>query len=140
MATRRTQIIEALVTHLANNTSILEDNITRNYHVLDEVNDFPALTMIPQLETREHRGAGRKIATFNIQMRAYAHDGDGSEIINVTEDLGEEIDEAVDTFAASARTHEVEEARVTSFSTDEGLFAPYGIADLEIQIAYEVNV
>jgi vacuolar-type H+-ATPase subunit F/Vma7 len=140
MATRRTQIINALITHLASNTSILEDNISRNYHVLDEVNDFPALTMIPRTEVREHRGAGRKIATFNIQMRAYAHDGDGSEIINVTEDLGEEIDEAVDTFAASARTHEVEEARVLSFSTDEGLFAPYGIADLEIQIAYEVNV
>ena len=73
-------------------------------------------------------------------MRAYAFDGDGSEIINVTEDLGEEIDEAVDTFAASAREFEVEEAVVTSFSTDEGLFAPYGIADLEVSISYEVNV
>ena len=140
MATRRTQIINALISHLASNTSILEDNISRNYHVLDEVNDFPALTMIPRAEIREHRGAGRKIATFNIQMRAYAFDGDGSEIINVTEDLGEEIDSAVDTFAASAREFEVEEARVLTFNTDEGLFAPYGIADLEIQIAYEVNV
>lgn len=73
-------------------------------------------------------------------MRAYAFDGDGSEIINVTEDLGDEIDEAVETFAASAREFEVEEARVVTFSTDEGLFAPYGIADLEMQIAYEVNV
>ena len=140
MATRRTQIINALISHLASNTSILEDNISRNYHVLDEVNDFPALTMIPRAEIREHRGAGRKIATFNIQMRAYAHDGDGSEIINVTEDLGEEIDEAVDTFAASAREFEVEESRVLTFSTDEGLFAPYGIADLEVSISYEVNI
>ena len=140
MATRRTQIIEALVTHLADNTSILEANISRNYHVLDEVNDFPALTMIPQLETREHRGAGRKIATFTIQIRAYTFDGDGSEIIGVTEDLGEEIDSAVDTFAASAREFQVEESRVIAFTTDEGLFAPYGIADLEIQIAYEVNI
>ena len=140
MATRRTQIINALISHLASNTSILEDNISRNYHVLDEVNDFPALTMIPRSEARDHRGAGRKIATFAIQMRAYAFDGDGSEIINVTEDLGEEIDSAVDTFAASAREFEVEESRVLTFSTDEGLFAPYGIADLEIQIAYEVNV
>lgn len=140
MATRRTQIINALISHLATNTSILEGNISRNYHVLDEVNDFPALTMIPRTEVREHRGAGRKIATFNIQMRAYTHDGDGSEIIDTTEDLGEEIDEAVDTFAASARALEVEEARVLTFTTDEGLFAPYGIANLEIQIAYEVNI
>jgi len=140
MATRRTQIINALISHLATNTSILEDNISRNYHVLGEVNDFPALTMIPRSEIREHRGAGRKIATFTIQMRAYSHDGDGSEIISVSEDLGDEIEEAVDTFAASARTHEVIESRIISFSTDEGLFAPYGIADLEAQIAYEVNI
>ena len=140
MATRRTQIINALVSHLATTTSILEDNISRNYHVLDEVNDFPALTMIPRTEVRDHRGAGRKIATFNIQMRAYSFDGDGSEIINVAEDLGEEIEDAVETFAASARAFEVEEARVLSFTTDEGLFAPYGITDLEAQIVYEVNI
>ena len=60
MATRRTQIINALISHLTTNTSILEDNISRNYHVLGEVNDFPALTMVPRSEVREHRGAGRK--------------------------------------------------------------------------------
>ena len=140
MATRRTQIVEALISHLASNTSILEDNISRSYHVLEEVNDFPALTMIPRTEVREHRGAGRKIATFTITMRGYAFDGDGSEIIGVTENLADEIDDAVFTFAASARQHEVEEARVTSLRTDEGLFSPYGIADIEMQIAYEVNV
>ena len=140
MATRRTQIINALISHLATNTSILEDNISRNYHVLGEVNDFPALTMIPRAEVRDHRGAGRKIATFAINMRGYVYDGDGSEIISVAEDLGEEIEDAVETFAASAREFEVEEAVVTSFSTDEGLFAPYGIADLEVSISYEVNI
>lgn len=140
MATRRTDIIEALVTHLASNTTILAANISRNYHVLDEVNDFPALTMIPQVEVREHRGAGRKIATFTIQIRAYAYDGDGTEIIGVTEDLADEIDDAIDTFAEAHPQFEVEESRVISLRTDEGLFAPYGIADLQTQIAYEVNV
>lgn len=140
MATRRTQIVEALVSHFATNTTVLEDNITRNYHVLDEVNDFPAITMIPQNEVRDHRGAGRKIATLSLQIRAYAFDGDGSEIIGVTENLAEEIEEAIDTFANSNRQFEVEECRVTSLRTDEGLFAPYGIADLEAQIVYEVNV
>ena len=140
MATRRTQIVEALVSHFATNTTVLEDNITRNYHVLDEVNDFPAITMIPQNEIRDHRGAGRKIATLSLQIRAYAFDGDGSEIIGVTENLAEEIEEAIDTFANSNRQFEVEECRVTALRTDEGLFSPYGIADLEAQIVYEVNV
>ena len=98
------------ISHLATNTSILEDNISRNYHVLGEVNDFPALTMIPRTEVRDHQRGWAKNRHVCIQMRAYAFDGDGSEIINVTEDLGEEIDDAVETFAASAREHEVEEA------------------------------
>ena len=140
MATRRTQIVEALVTHLANNTNVLEANITRNYHVLDEVNDFPAITMIPQIEARDHRGGGRKIATLTLQIRGYAFAGDGSEIIGVTENLAEEIEEALDTFSNNHRQFEVEECRVTTLRTDEGLFSPYGIADLEAQIAYEVNV
>ena len=140
MATRRTDIIEALVSHLGTQTSILSDNISRNYHVLDEVNDFPALTMIPQAEIRDHRGAGRKIATFTIQIRAYAFDGDGSEIIGVTENLADEIDDALFSFAETVPQHQVEESRVISLRTDEGLFAPYGIADLEAQISYEVNV
>ena len=140
MATRRTQIVEALVSHLATNTNVLEANITRNYHVLVEVNDFPAITMIPQSEIREHRGGGRKIATLALQIRGYAFDGDGSEIIGVTEELAEDIEEAINTFLLSYRHFEVEESRVISLRTDEGLFAPYGIADLEAQIAYEVNV
>lgn len=140
MATRRTDILDALVTHLANNTSVLEDNIDKQFHVLDEVNDFPAITFLPQGEARVHRGDGRKLATLTLLIRAYAHDGDGTEIIGVTENLGEEIEEAVSSFYTSHRNHEIEESDVITFRTDEGLFAPYGIADLEAIITYEVNV
>ena len=58
----------------------------------------------------------------------------------MTEDLGDEIDDAIETFAANHPQFEVEESRVISLRTDEGLFTPYGIADLETQISYEVNV
>ena len=64
-----------------------------------------------------------------MQIRGYAFDGDGSEIIGVTENLAEEIEDALDTFSNNHRQFEVEECRVTSMRTDEGLFAPYGIAD-----------
>lgn len=140
MATRRTDILDALVTHLANNTTALVNNIDKQYHVLDEVNDFPAITFLPQGEVRTHRGDGRKLATLTMLVRAYAHDGDGSEIIGVTEELAESIEDAITTFADSNRALGLEESDVVSFRTDEGLFAPYGIADLEAIIVYEVNV
>ena len=74
MATRRTDIMNAFITHIADSTTIEEPNITRRYHVLGEVNDFPALTMVAEGERREHRGGGRKIAIFfgrasRVQLR-----------------------------------------------------------------------
>lgn len=140
MATRRTDILNALVTHLANNTSALVQNIDKQYHVLDEVNDFPAITFLPQGEVRVHRGDGRKLASLTLLIRAYCHDGDSGEIIGVAEELGEEIEDALDLFTPSQRALGVESLDVVSFRTDEGLFAPYGIADLEALLTYEVNV
>lgn len=140
MATRRTDILDALVTHLATNTTALVNNIDKQYHVLDEVNDFPAITFLPQGEVRTHRGDGRKLATLTILVRAYVHDGDGSEIIGIAESFGDEIEEAITTFARNHRSLGVEESDVVTFRTDEGLFAPYGLADMEAIIVYEVNV
>ena len=99
MATRRTSILNAFITHIADSTTIEEPNITRRYHVLGEVNDFPALTMVAEGERREHRGGGRKIAIFSVALRAYSYDGDGTEIIGVAETLGDELDDAVQSFS-----------------------------------------
>lgn len=138
MATRRTDIMNAFMTHIADNTTILRSNITRTYHVLGEVNDFPALTMVAEGERREHRGGGRKIAIFSVALRAYSYDGDGTEIIGVAETLGDELDDAVESFS---QIHEngLEECRVLTFRTDEGLFSPYGITDMQVEFAYEVD-
>ena len=48
-------------------------------------------------------------------------------------------DDALETFTANNRALEVEESRVLEFRTDEGLFHPYGMADLTVQILYEVE-
>ena len=39
----------------------------------------------------------------------------------------------------AARANGVSDARVISFRTDEGLLQPYGVADLEIQIFYDLE-
>ena len=40
------------------------------------------------------------------------------------ETFGMQIDDAIETFPETYRSFEVEEARVTEFRTDEGLFHP----------------
>lgn len=142
MATRRTYIAEALVEDIYTKTSVLQGNVQRQMIFLNEVNDFPFVTFLPREELRTHRGDGRKFATLNISLRAYVFNGNpGGESIADAEDLAIDIEQLViDTFAASHRDMGVEEARVRNFTTDEGLLAPYGIADLEIAILYDLDI
>ena len=142
MATRRTQIVEALVSDIHTNIArMLPGNVTRQMVFLNEVNDFPFVCMLVEPETRFHYGAGRKLATLALSLRGYVFDGDSGENIDLAEDLGMDIDSLViDTFAEAHRDLGVEFAAVESFRTDEGLMSPYGIADLTITITYEVEI
>ena len=142
MATRRTQIVEALVSDIHTNIArMLPGNVTRKMVFLNEVNDFPFVCMLVEPETRFHYGAGRKLATLALSLRGYVFDGDSGENIDLAEDLGMDIDSLViDTFAEAHRNLAIEFAGVQSFRTDEGLMSPYGIADLTITITYEVEI
>tara|TARA_R100001377_G_scaffold74568_1_gene50852 strand:- start:4 stop:438 length:435 start_codon:yes stop_codon:yes gene_type:complete len=140
MAVRRTQIVEALVSDIHTNISrLLAGNVTRRMVFLNEVNDFPFVCLKLEPETRFHYGAGRKLATLAIQLRGYVFDGDSGENIDLAEDLGMDIEEAViQPFAEAHRDIGVEFIGVQSFATDEGLMSPYGVMDQTINITYEV--
>ena len=134
---RRTQILDALVDHLVTNTDALANNVHKRYLYLNEINDFPTITFIPQGEVRVARGAGARQGIFDLFVRAYIYDEEDP--LGEAETFGMQIDDALETFTANNRALEVEEARVLEFRTDEGLFHPYGMADLTVQILYEVE-
>ena len=134
---RRTQILDALVDHLVTNTDAVANNVHKRYLYLNEVNDWPTITFIPQGEVRASRGAGARQGIIDLFLRGYIYDDDDP--LGEAETFGMQIDDAVETFRDSNRALEVEEARVLEFRTDEGLFHPYGMADLTVQILYEVE-
>ena len=136
---RRTDIIEALVGHLGTNTDVHANNVYRTYKYMHDLNDFPAITFIPNREDRDHFGDGQVHGILAIQLRCYVYDGDTADIADECERLADQIEEAVDTFAAANRALEVEEARVVSLRTDDGLMTPYGVADLQISILYRLE-
>lgn len=140
MANRRSDIIDAFTSQLQQINSVESRNVYSSYRWIDELNDYPAITYVPRREARVHRGDGRKLAAIIIELRGYVYDGDGSEAIAAAENLASEIEDKVDTFAASARQHAVESAVVVSVRTDEGLMHPYGVCDLEINITYDVEI
>ena len=134
---RRTQIVDALVDHLATNTDAMTNNVHKRYLYLNEINDFPTITFIPQSEARVARGGGFRQCVISVFVRAYVYDEEDA--LGTAETFGMQIDDAIETFPETYRNFEVEEARVTEFRTDEGLFHPYGMADLSLQILYEVE-
>ena len=134
---RRTDILDALVAHLATNTTALVNNVHKSYKYLDDINDWPTITFLPQIETRISRGADARQGLLNIFVRGYIYSEEDA--LGEAETFGMAIDDAIETFPATNRALQVEEARVTEFRTDEGLFHPYGMADLSLQILYEVD-
>ena len=137
MATRRTQIVEALQSDLSTIDTVIEGNVFRQFRYLEEINDFPTICFLSRGEARIHRGAGRKLAGLQINVRGYVYDENE---VGSAETLGAEIETIVDNFAGRYRNFGVEDCRVLSFRTDEGLFSPYGVVDLSIQLTYDVEI
>ena len=137
MATRRTQIVEALQSDLSTIDTVIAGNVFRQFRYLEEINDFPTICFLSRGEARIHRGAGRKLAGLQINVRGYVYDENE---VGSAETLGADIETIVDNFAGRYRNFGVEDCRVLSFRTDEGLFSPYGVVDLSIQLTYDVEI
>lgn len=134
---RRTEIINALVDHLAANTDALPSNVIKRYAYMHEVNDWPAITLVPQGEQRIHRGLDARQGLMTVFVRGYIYDAEDA--MGAAETLADQIETAADTFAAAYRNREVEECRAITLRTDEGLFQPHGMCDVQLQILYEVS-
>jgi hypothetical protein len=128
---RRTDIITALVNHIATITGIAG---IRGLRFLHEINSFPSFYVHPQLETRTHIAHGVRLAVITCEMRAYVY----SDRLNDVEDIARSIEHAVQTFPRLHLTL-VDECRVTTLRTDEGVMSPYGIVDLTLEILYRIE-
>ena len=138
MATRRKQIIDGFVTELGQTPDVDASNVHKRFKFLDELNDFPSLCFVAGGESRQELGANRRLGSIGVALRGYVFDENN---VDTAEILAQNVESKVDSFSANvaARANGVSDARVTSFRTDEGLFTPYGLADLEIQILYDLE-
>ena len=138
MATRRKQIIDGFKTELGQTPDVDASNVHKRFKFLDELNDFPSVCFVAGSESREQLGANRRLGTIEVALRGYVFDENN---VDKAEILAQNVESKVDSFSANvaARANGVSDARVTSFRTDEGLFTPYGLADLEIQILYDLE-
>lgn len=138
MATRRRQIIDGFKTELGQTPDIDSTNVFKHFKFLDEINDFPSVCFVAGSESREQLGANRRLGSIEIALRGYVFDENN---IDIAEILAQNVESKVDSFSANvaAQANGVSDARVTAFRTDEGLLQPYGVADLEVQILYDLE-
>ena len=138
MATRRRQIIDGFKTEIGQTPDVDASNIFKHFKFLDELNDFPSVCFVAGTERRDQLGANRRLATIDVALRGYVFDENN---VDKAEILAQNVESKVDSFSANvaARANGVSDARVVSFRTDEGLLQPYGVADLEIQILYDLD-
>ena len=71
MATRRKQIIDGLVVELGQTLDVESSNVYKHFKFMDELNDFPAICLIPGTEMREQLGANRILGTLDVSLRGY---------------------------------------------------------------------
>ena len=138
MATRRKQIIDGFVTELGQTPDVDASNVFRRFKYLEEINDFPTVCLTPGSESREELGANRRLGSIGVALRGYVFDENN---IDTAEIFAQNVESKVDSFSANvaSKANGVSDARVVSFRTDEGLFQPYGVADLEVEILYDLD-
>jgi hypothetical protein len=114
-------------------------NVESKLKFWDELNDFPHICVVPGSESREYLPGDFKWGYLNISLKLYTKDENPLEQL---EKLLEDVENVVDsnrelTYDVDTG-HRTTEILVTSIVTDEGLLAPYGVGEINLQVRYQV--
>ncbi len=143
---RRSSIINALVAKLSqtlDGVAPYETNLNNNCFAKlkfwDEVNDFPSIFITPGSETREYMPASFTWAYLALSVKIYVR---GEEPQTELEALLEDVERCVDAnrvLVYDETGSETTEILITSITTDEGLLAPYGVGEINLQVRYALT-
>ena len=143
-STRRSQILDALVTKFKNIDGTgdyrtdVADQVFPTMKFWDEISTYPAVHLSAGTETREYWGGGNKWRFLTITIRAYVNADDP---IQELEELLEDIETVIDannslTYHQLGTDAGVSQFTVVSISTDEGVLTPLGIGEMIIEARY----
>lgn len=131
---RRTEILDYLATQLRLIEGVAK--VHRSYKYLNDINDFPTITLgATPREDYDIEGNGQLLKSVRQSIRAYVMSDDDS--LFDTENLANDIETVVSSYAANAANLGVHRSQVIALQTDEGLLSPYGLCELEVEIYYD---
>jgi hypothetical protein len=116
---------------------------------LDDVNSFPSVVILrPMMSAKNNTNLGSRRATvtrtalgdratlneLTLTIRGYTNTSIETSV-DETEQLAREIETIVQTLQSPL----IYSARVLTVHTDEGLFAPYGICDIQCSLEWMIE-
>lgn len=140
----RSKIIDALVTKLKlidGNPPYVGNiftNVSNKLKFWDEVNDYPSMFLNAGPETREYLPGGFKWGYLTVTVRVYVRKEEPEAAL---EDLFTDIELIVDSNGNLDYDSgkKVEDIKIMSIHTDEGLLAPVGVGEITLHIMYDLE-
>ena len=109
--------------------------VYEHFKWLDQINDFPTICLHVETDIHSHVEAKPFVVggDFNLINRGYVRSEDA---IGAGDDLIQQIEDALN--ALSPRTYvQADDIHINSLEHDEGLFEPYSIVTVNVDIAYK---
>ncbi len=118
--------------------SDLFNNVEAKLKFWDEVEEYPWVFVNNSTETREYLPGGFKWAYLMVNLRIYVKDDFPEERL---EEIFEDIEKIVDTNGKlEYDTNKfIEDMKILSITTDEGLLAPIGVGEVTLQVMYDLD-
>lgn len=139
----RTKIVKALVDLINSklNGASYKSNIYRHAEgklkFWDEINSYPYISLTAGDEYREYLPSDFKWGFLTVNIRIYVKTEKSLESLEgFMEDIEALLDANNDLIYDTGKT--IEEIRIMSISTDEGVMHPRGVGELQLQIRYDV--
>jgi hypothetical protein len=142
--TRRISIVTALAEKFKDidGTGSYKTNLFGNSYpklkFWDEVQDFPCVYLTAGTEVREYMPSDFTWGYLNISVKVYVRSESEAQeqLENLLDDLENVIDANRVLVYDTTNNFSTTEILIQSITTDEGLLAPYGVGEINLQVRY----
>ena len=105
----------------------------------DECNGFPAVFITPGTEMREYHPGDFAWGFLGVCIKVYVKGDNASEQLETLIEVLERVIDANRVLVYDTiKKYETTEVLIQSITTDEGLLAPYGVGEINLQVRYQI--
>jgi hypothetical protein len=142
--TRRASVVNALAEKfkIIDGTGTFKTNLFSNSYpklkFWDEVQDFPCVYLTAGTEIRDYLPSDFTWGFLNVSIKVYVRsESEAQELLeNLLDDLEKVINDNRVLVYDTTNNLSTTEILIQSITTDEGLLAPYGVGEINIQVRY----